>query len=321
MYKSVIIGCGAISSKHADGILKSNHSLVGCCDKNKTALSLFCEKYGCKGYTDYKEMLEKEQPDAVHICLPHFLHFEAAEYALSRNIAVFLEKPPVLNERELEALKKYSDKKLTVCFQNRFNATTSRAKQIIQSNQYGKLLGANAACTWERYGKYYAESDWRGKKRTEGGSALINQAIHTLDLLCFLMGKPTSVKAVLSNMEHPCNDTEDAVFSLVDFNDKRATFLATTCAASSPPATITLIFEKARVQFDTKTLSVYTKTDAEIKLTANSTEVGKECWGDSHINLIEKFYEFLDGGQNPCSIVDCEDTLKLMFEIYKGELR
>ena len=215
MYRSVIIGCGAISSKHADAIINTGNALIAACDTDSAALSNFCKKYNCRGYADYKAMLDKEMPDAVHICLPHYLHFEAADYALSKDIAVFLEKPPAVNESELERLYKYSDKKLTVCFQNRFNATTESALEIIRSGKYGKLVGANAYVTWNRYGDYYTKSNWRGKKRTEGGSVLINQAIHTLDLLCFLLGSPTAVRSTLSELDHPYTDTEDTAFSVI----------------------------------------------------------------------------------------------------------
>ena len=302
MYRSVIVGCGSISKKHADAIIKSGNILVAACDADSTALDSFCQKYNCRAYKDYREMLENENPDALHICLPHYLHVDVATLALSKGIAVLLEKPPAISEISFAELEKYGDEKLTVCFQNRFNLSTLSAKEIIDSGIYGRLLGANAAVTWNRYGDYYQKSDWRGKKNKEGGSVLINQAIHTLDLLCVLLGSPTSVKVLSSNLDHPDTDTEDTLCALIDFDDKRATFFATTCAASSPPATITLLFEKGRVMLDSKSLTVLSgavsKTDYESKTD------GKECWGDSHEKIIKEFYNFLDGGENPCSVSD-----------------
>lgn len=319
MYKAVIVGCGAISSKHVEAIKDAGVSLVAACDTNEQNLSAFCEKYGCKGYYDFETMLISEKPDALHICTPHFLHFEQIISALEKKIAVFTEKPPVMTSKQYETLEKYSDENITVCFQNRFNATTLAVKEMIEKEQYGPLLGANASVCWQRKGDYYLKSDWRGRKDKEGGSVLINQSIHTLDLLCFLLGHPTDVKATLINADHPYTDTEDTVFAAIDFKDKRATFLATNCAPSTTPAEITLVFEKARVRFDSKSLTISDKsnkvTDSQIPLT------GKECWGDSHKIIIDKFYKMLMGDSNPCSVLNCKDTMELMFDIYKEEIK
>ena len=317
MYKSVVIGCGSISHKHAQGIKRAGAKLASACDVSENNLTAFCEKYGCEGYLDYKKMIDEQKPDAVHICLPHFLHAEAARYAYDSGAKVFLEKPPAMLKTEFDSLPKDG---ITVSFQNRFNKSTEKAIEIINSDMLGKLIGANAFVTWNRYGKYYSESDWRGAKSTEGGSLLINQAIHTLDLLCYIFGKPTCFKSLIANLDHPGIDTEDTACVMLDFDGKRATFFATNCAASSPPATVTLLFEKGRVTFDSKSLSISGGTAENKTIDFSSDAIGKECWGDAHDIIIDKFYKFIGGGENPCSLQSCENTMNLLFEIYEGKL-
>lgn len=316
MYKSVIIGCGSISHNHANGIKKSDATLVAACDVNSDTLAEFCKKYDCAAYSDYKKMISEQKPDAVHICLPHFLHYEAAIYAHQSGAAVFLEKPPAMTKSEFGSLPK---DRITVSFQNRYNSSTAKALEIIRSGELGALIGANASVTWNRYGAYYTKSDWRGTQKTEGGSLLINQAIHTLDLLCYIFGKPTRVKSIISNLDHCEIDTEDTACAVIDFDGRRATFFATTCAATSPPATITLLFENGRVTFDSKCLTVSGAKNESFDFSKNI--IGKECWGNAHDVIIDKFYKYLGGGENPCSLQSCENTMNLLFEIYNGGLK
>ena len=315
-YNCAIVGLGAISKNHARAILKCSSKIVAACDTDIQKLQNFCDEYNCEGFDSFDKMLENSSIDALHICTPHFLHFEMIEKAVEKNIAVFVEKPPVTTKDQLDKLTQLSEKgKICVCFQNRFNETTEFVKDLILSGKYGNLVGANATVNWNRKDEYYTKSDWRGRIEKECGSVLINQSIHTLDLLCYLLGTPKLVNASVLNMATPYIETEDTVTAIIDFDDKRATFFATVCAASSPPATICLQFENAYVRFDGKSVSVFEKNlgtkDFNIK------SVGKDCWGSSHEKLIDLFYKTLETEQNPMPVTDCLDTMNLLFDIYK----
>lgn len=312
--KSAIVGCGAISKVHAGGIAEAGASLIAVCDLLRERGEKICDRV----YTDLDSMLNSEQIDVLHICLPHCLHVPVAIKALERGINVMLEKPPAMDISEYGLLKtalERSNASLCVCFQNRYNETTQKAVEIIKSGEYGKLLGARGIVTWQREGAYYSESKWRGKKKFEGGGVLINQAIHTLDLLNFLLGSPKCVKSAVNNFTHPDTDVEDNVSAVIDYPDSRALFFATTSFTSSPPAEITLSFEKANVTFDSKSLRVSSEKTQEYSV---GTVPGKAVWGNSHKIIISKFYDSLSGrADNPCTLESCYDTMKTLNEIYK----
>lgn len=320
MLRSAIIGCGAISKTHAEAI-KDSGRLVALCDVVEERAKALSDNYGGAVYTDFETMLENEEIDVLHICLPHFLHVETAIRALEKGINVVLEKPPAMNESEFLRLKNAADgKKLCVCFQNRFNESTKLALDFIKSGEYGRLIGARGIVTWNRDGEYYSGSLWRGKKQYEGGGVLINQALHTLDLLNFFLGEPADIKSVCNNLTHPDIDVEDNVVAVIDYeDDRRAVFYATTSSPSSPAAEITLMFENGTVTIDSSTI-LFKRNKGEKKFVdLNASDgVGKSVWGSSHTRLISSFYSYVCGvGDNPCSLENCENTMKLLDKIYE----
>ncbi len=318
MIRAAIVGCGSISKVHADGIIKSGGKIIAVCDIIPDRAKSICDNI----YTDIDTMLEKEQIDVLHICLPHHLHVPVAVKALEKDVNVLLEKPPAMNSCELDILSsavKNSTKKLCVCFQNRFNETTDKALEYIKNKMLGKLLGARGIVTWNRDGAYYSESDWRGSKDTEGGGVLINQAIHTLDLLGVFLGKAKSVKASVNNFTHPDIDVEDNVSAVIDYENGRGVFFATTSNVTSPAAEITLFFEHGNISIDTNTLCVMPKgREREFYDYTVGSGIGKACWGESHRRVINGFYKSVLGdGDIPCSLYDCYDTINVMNKIYE----
>ena len=141
-YRAVIIGCGTIAPKHADALLELGIELCAVCDTDKQRSESFAKAYGAAPYTDYELMIKEQKPSAVHICLPHYLHAQAARFALQNGCRVFLEKPPVMSRQELWLV---DDDRVTVCFQNRFNPSTEYAKKLIEDKPYGALVGAAAS--------------------------------------------------------------------------------------------------------------------------------------------------------------------------------
>ena len=192
--KTAVIGLGAIFETHLAAIKNGGFTeLYAVCDIKKEKLEAAIEKAGdnVKGYVDYKEMIDTEKPDVVHICTPHYLHREMAVYALEAGCDVYLEKPAAMNAPEAMKIVEASErtgKKVCVSFQNRVIPTNALAKQIVEEKRYGKLLGIRAEMTWSRGGAYYTESGWRGTWEKEGGGVLMNQSIHTLDLMYYLAG-------------------------------------------------------------------------------------------------------------------------------------
>ena len=323
-YSSAIVGCGAISGVHAAAVSKAGARLAAVCDIKPERAACLAEKTGARAYASFEEMLEKEKIDVLHICTPHFLHLPMAKTALERGIHTVLEKPPAMNEGEflkLSRTESASSASLCVCFQNRLNATTAHALSIVNSGEYGELLGARGIVTWCRRGGYYTDSSWRGRYETEGGGVLINQAIHTLDLLNYFLGKPTSVRSLCANMSHPETETEDTVCAEINYGDKNAVFYATVSNCASPEAKITLFLKHASIELGSHECILRPEHGGAIVYDVSEKAPGKVCWGNSHSELIGRFYQSLEGGDNPCPLESCRDTMRILTAVYSGGLK
>ena len=146
---------------------------------------------------------DEDHPDAVHICTPHYLHVEMSVEALSRDIHVLCEKPCAMNREELAKIRMaqlMSTHEYGVCFQNRYNSSVRAIKNTLETGKYGAIKGARAVVQWCRNEDYYSD-DWHGTLRKEGGGVVINQGIHTQDLLRYLVGSD-----VVSVTGHVAND-------------------------------------------------------------------------------------------------------------------
>ncbi|MGN1062057.1 MAG: Gfo/Idh/MocA family protein, partial [Candidatus Scatosoma sp.] len=223
-FKTAVIGCGRISVMHFDGIARSPLvKLVACCDVDGEKAESAAKKYGCAAYTDYKEMIEKERPDAVHICLPHHLHAPAAQYALQRGVNVLCEKPMTISLADAEAavaLAKEKNLCYAVIFQCRYNAASRLVKRYAQSGSLGKILCVSSVLTWSRSDEYYSSSDWKGTWEKEGGGVVIDQAIHSIDLVNWLVNSPVkNVSVSMANRGHKKVFVEDTADGLIEFEN------------------------------------------------------------------------------------------------------
>lgn len=322
--KSVIIGCGGISRVHAKVLADAPYTdLVACADIRPERAKTRADEYGLTAYTDYIEMLEKEKPDVVHICTPHYLHVPMAIDALKRGINVFMEKPAAISQEQFDDLKAAaaaSGAKIGICFQNRFNPTTREMRSILAEDTTGKPLGARAFVTWKREAPYYTESGWRGVLATEGGSVLINQSIHTMDLLVHLLGKPVSVEATASNRHMKgVIETEDTLEAYITFaSGTKALFYATTAYAVDSPVLVEVACENRVIRFEGEEISVR-EADGTVntRTLAFDAAIGKSYWGAGHSGCIAAFYSSLQGGEPFMNGLDSvEDTMRLMFATY-----
>ena len=179
-----VIGLGDVSMIHLHSIKSSEKAeLVAVCDIDETKSGLI---ENVNFYTDYIEMIQKEQLDCVHICLPHYLHYPVTKEVANLGVNVLLEKPLCLDTEEAEKFIELSDSidtNICICLQNRYNNTVENLKEIINSDVYGKVIGIKGLVTWNRSKEYYTVKPWRGKMEFAGGGVMINQSVHTLDLM------------------------------------------------------------------------------------------------------------------------------------------
>lgn len=324
MIRFGIIGCGNISSTHADAINSlENAELTACCDINKEKGETFAAKNHCRFYPDFQELLLAEDIDVVTIATPHYLHKEVSIAALQARKHVICEKPMATNTadaKEIIQVAKNSKKLYTVCFQNRFNASTVELKKMLSQKKFGKLKGIKSEITWHRNEAYYAEADWKGRRATEGGGVLINQAIHMLDEVCWLIEKPQKIKGmVLTSLLEGIIEVEDAAMATAVMPNGVPWVIHTSNNYSQDPSpSITFDFETASVRLTTEALFV----DNELIFLQNFDENanGKVYWGSGHRTLFKTFMNKLLGKRDPLTDyladTDALESLQVVCGIY-----
>ncbi len=324
IYKVALVGCGTIAPNHLRALKALPYvKVVALCDLDSEKAEKRKNEYGldCSIYTDFDEMLSKEKLDSVHIATPHYLHAPMTIKALEKNVNVFLEKPMCISNDEIVKIQEAESKsgaKVCVCFQNRFNPSTILAERI--ANEDGGVKSAFGSVFWYRDEKYYTNSGWRGKWATEGGGVMINQAIHTLDLLCYYLGTPKSVIATIAN--HHLKDiieVEDSAEGIITFeNGKKANFYTTTSFEGRDATILYLITEKKR-RIQLQYSAVYVDGEKIEDPSLVSDFIGKECYGNGHMYLIENYYDALKNGKEmPVTLESAQYALRVLLASYKS---
>ena len=316
MFRVGIIGCGGISAVHAQ-VLKEleNTELAACAD----ILPERAARYGCAAYTDWQEMLDREKPDAVHLCTPHYLHPVMAAEAARRGIAVFTEKPPAIDAAGWEQVKEAARQApVGICFQNRYHPHIQSCAGFLREGTYGPLRGIRAFVTWNRTAEYYAAADWKGKWATEGGGALINQAIHTLDLIVGFLGLPDQAEAVMHNHHlREAVEVEDTAEIYLRKGQVPALLYASNAYSQDAPVIIELHFDQAVVRLEGDLMTLFRDgRKQEISCTTDPV-LGRSYWGAGHRACIADFYRSVGTGtpyrNDPAS---CENTMRTLFTLY-----
>ena len=321
LFRSALIGCGGIAQQHA-AVLRDMEDVRLCavCDIKPERAEQLARETGARAYADAKEMLEKERPDAVHIAAPHPLHAPLAALAARMGIHVLTEKPPAAFREQWDGFEelKSAPGRVGVCFQNRFNGAVREMKRMLDGEDTGRLLGARAEVYWYRGAEHYAHSDWRGSWETEGGGVLINQSIHTLDLLVWLLGRPELIGCTMSNrhLAHVM-EVEDTVEATLRFGGARALFFATTAYCRNDPVEIDIVCENAVLSMRGDELTVTKDGRSETRNYSLAPLPGRDYWGTGHTACIRAFYDSLKtGGPFMNDIDSVRDMMRLMYDMY-----
>ena len=325
-FRIAVIGCGAIAPNHITAIKQTNQTLCALCDilpEKAEALKARFEMPDVPVYTDYREMIEKERPDAIHICTPHDLHAPMTIYALNRNIHVLCEKPMCINMTQMEEVKraaKASRAYLGYCFQNRYEPLMRRLKALSEDG----VLSAFGSVVWKRDVAYYASAQWRGTVAHEGGGVMINQAIHTLDILQWLCGMPTHVTAHVSN-DHlgDAIEVEDTASARFETADGTTFFIfATNTAKKDLPVELQLRLANGdTVVAQNHHLTVNHELVATKKQELEKN-AGKAEWGKCHTALTYDFYQCIDEGKPfPLGPDEADKAVRLIFAMYASHGR
>lgn len=324
-----IVGCGKISQVHVQALEAMEEvelcAFVDCRPERAQRLAAQYGKGNAGVYMSLEDMLKAEQPQVVHICTPHYLHVPMAVEVLGCGGSVFMEKPQAISEQQLTQLEqaaKRSAGRLGICFQNRYNASTRKVDELLRGKSLGNIRGARAFVTWNRNAAYYQDSDWRGSWDTEGGGVLINQSIHTLDLLLRWLGEPNAVEASMANHHlQGVIEVEDTVEAYLGFpGGQRVCFYATTAYVSDAPVLIELACERGSIRMEEEKVTVrYLHGEETVFSLKAGAALGKGYWGSGHIACIRDFYRSLDGeAEFGCSFESTAGTLRVMMKMYQS---
>lgn len=228
MLTLALIGCGRISFKHIEAAIKNSGRLrlIACCDPVLERAREKVEEYRKEissatvaVYSDYREMLAKDRPDICAIATESGYHPKIAIDCLEAGAHIICEKPMALSTDDAEAMiqaARKADRKLAVCFQNRFNAPVQRARAALEAGRFGRMLHGSIQVRWNRNDAYYAQAPWRGTWALDGGT-LMNQCTHGIDLLQWMMGEDAArVQAATRHFNRPI-EAEDFGAAIVEF--------------------------------------------------------------------------------------------------------
>jgi predicted dehydrogenase len=324
MRRTAVIGCGDVSVVHLQAIDKLDDvDLVGVCDIDQVRAAATGERYGVPQFTDHRQLLTAVRPDVVHVCTPHDQHTPVAIDCLDAGVAVLLEKPvahsPAEADRLIAAARKRPDVKVGICLQNRYNTATAGARDLLDSGRLGPVLGGSATVLWHRDAAYYRSRPWRGRRARSGGGVLINQAVHTLDLMEWLLGDVVRVRGHTGRYALDDIDVEDTASVHLDHaGGAHSVVFATVGNVADSPVTIEIVTEGA-VLLIRGDLTV-SHADGRVETVAEPvvSTGGRAYWGASHELLIADFYRTL-ADPEPFWISPQEGarSLRLIHQIYR----
>ena len=324
-----IVGCGAIGPTHAGAIQQmADAELIAVADLIPDRAQSTADKFSVsKIYHEQQQLLSDPAIDVVCLCTPSGMHGDGAVAAMQAGKHVIVEKPMEINTAACDrmiAAQRATGKLMTVISQHRFDAASLLVKDLVQSGKLGRIILATAEVKWWRTQKYYDEGDWRGTWALDGGGAVMNQGIHTLDLLQWFAGDVESVFAHTRTAAHERIEVEDAAVATLTFrNGAIGTYVASTAVYDGLPVRIDIfgtegsaILEGDRLkEIKLKTGEVYGNeqvarhavqvarggTASVADDAANRTQGAKEgaVWGDAHRAQFEDFVRALRTGGKP----------------------
>ncbi len=264
-----LLGCGVISDTHIAAIAGvSDARLVAVCDKNETAARAKADQAGCDYYLDYTEMLKRDDIHIIDIVVPSGLHAKLGIDAAKAGKHVICTKPIDITLEAIDALIAAGDSngvKIAATHQLRGYPVYIRAADAMASGRLGRPTYANAVVPWYRSDTYYSDG-WHGTKALDGGGALINQSIHYIDLLLYIMGRASKVAGFAATLGHDNIEVEDMASAAVLFESgAQATIQGSTCTHRGRPARLEIHGTKGNIHYEADEIRLWDIEGEEIQ--------------------------------------------------------
>ena len=332
--KYALIGCGRIAVNHIKALVNNNLEFKAVCDCCLNQIDVLFEKTEYKGnptrYSDYKQMIE-ENPDIelIAIATESGIHAEIALYCIEHGINVIIEKPMAMSMQDADKIIKKSDEmnvKVSVCHQNRFNIAIQKMRKALEEGRFGKVSHGSINVRWNRDKNYYDQAPWRGKWASDGG-CLMNQCIHGIDLLRWMMGDDVEeVYGVTKQQFHDYLECEDVGMAVLKFKNGAVGTIEGTVNVypKNLEETLYLFGEKGTVKIggtSTNNIDVWEfadkcKEDMELQ---NLKEATSNVYGNGHTSVYADMIDAIESGRKPyIDAVAGRNALEIVLAIYKS---
>lgn len=334
--KYALIGCGRISPNHVVAAKNNGLEMVAFVDINAQNAEDKVLKFDLKNenvriYTEYEEMLEKERPGLVAIATESGKHARIALDCLDYGCNLIIEKPIALSIADADAIiakGKEKGVKICACHQNRFNKSIQEIRKAIEKERFGKLLYGTAHIRWARNHEYYDRASWRGTWEQDGG-ALMNQCIHDIDLLRWMMGDEVNmVFGMTDRLIHPYIEAEDLGIAVVKFKNGAYGIIegTTDVYPKNLEETLYIFGEKGTVKAGGEAVNIIEEWKFSDYF-GDEEQVKKECaenppnvYGFGHTKLYRNVIAAIEGKEElVCDAEAGKRALELVLAIYKSQ--
>lgn len=334
--KYALIGCGRIATNHMKAAVNNRLEIAAVCDVLPDAMEALLAKHelaqekSIARYTDYIKMLDEVKPQLVSIATESGIHAEIALACIDRGIHVIIEKPMAMSMADADEIIRRSEEKnvkVAACHQNRFNVAVQKTRAALESGRFGRLSHGSIHVRWNRNEGYYTQAPWRGTWAQDGG-CLMNQCIHGIDLLRWMMGDEVEeVYGTTRQQFHDYLEAEDVGMAVVKFkNGAIGTIEGTTNVyPKNLEETLYLFGQNGTVKVggtSTNNIDVWNfadETEAD-EANKNLKEATSNVYGNGHTSLFADMMEAIERDRKPyVDAVAGRNALEMILAIYKSQ--
>ena len=330
-----LIGCGRIATNHMKAAINNKLNIVAVCDVLEDAMESLLAKHdlqedaSIKRYTDYKQMLAENEITLASIATESGIHAEIALHCIDLGVNVIIEKPMAMSMEDAEEIIRRSEEKgvkVSACHQNRFNIAVQEMRRALEAGRFGRLSHGSIHVRWNRNQDYYTQAPWRGTWAQDGG-CLMNQCIHGIDLLRWMMGDEVEeVYGVTKQQLHDYLECEDIGMAIVKFkNGAVGTIEGTTNVyPRNLEETLYLFGETGTVKLggtSTNNIDVWNFADESALDEKNKglQEATANVYGNGHTSLFADVIDAINQDRKPyVDAVAGRNALEMILAIYKS---